>query len=313
MSRTAAALLLAIAVVAVAAPWLSPRPPDLQEDVAGGRNLPPLTRAHAVAVAPHRTWIVTSMSRTGAGWSFLRSGARVEVPDADVVAPPEPRFYLLGTDGLGRDLTSRLLHGARHSFGIAAVCVLLSLVLGSAVGSAAALAGGWTDMALMRGVDALICLPRLVVFFACAAVLPPSTLLTVLVLAATTWTHPARLVRSEILALRGSDLAASALAVGCSRVRLVLAHLLPATGSILAVTAALRLADTILLESALSFLGLGTPAPAVSLGDILASGREGLAEASWIILWPGLLIAAVVAGLRSVASSFWTASEPASV
>jgi peptide/nickel transport system permease protein len=306
-------VLAAIVLLALASPWIAPRHPELQEDVAGARLLPPLTRAHALSISPHRTWIVTGLLRTPAGWEFDRAGRRQALAGGALLADPAPRFYLFGTDALGRDLASRLLFGARHSAGVAALCAGLALLLGIAVGAAAGLAGGLWDAVLMRGVDLLMSIPRLLVVVVCAALFRPSTPLLVLVLGATTWTGLARIARAETLAFRESGPALAARAAGTSGPRLVLRHLLPQIGPIVAVFAALRFADTVVLESGLSFLGLGAPPPAVSLGDLIASGRESLAEAWWVAAAPGLLITAIVLSLRATAGGLLRLEDPPSL
>ncbi len=307
------AALVLILLLAAAAPWLAPRPPDLQEDVAGARYLAPFTRAVALQIDADHVRIGTSPRPTAGGWEYTRAGRRERVDATDLPEPPSPRFYLLGTDGLGWDLASRLLYGARHSVGIAALGALLALLLGVGVGSAAGLAGGWADALLMRGVDVLRSVPRLLVYLLCATLFRPSTVLLVLVLGATTWTELARLVRIEMLALRRSDLASAPRASGASPARILGRHLLPQIAPLLVVSAALRFADTVLLESALSLLGLGSPPPAVSLGGLIASGREALAEAWWIVAWPGALISLLVVALRSTASRLVGASDPPSL
>lgn len=303
----------AVLLLALAGPWIAPYPPDRQEDVAGARLLPPLTRAHAIPAPPHRTLIVTHLDRTPAGWAFDRAGRRETLAAAALAAPPAPRFYLLGTDTLGRDLLSRLLHGARHTVGLAILCVALALVVGVAAGASAGLAGGVWDQILMRGVEVLMTVPRLLLVLVCAALFDPSIPLLVLVLGGTTWTGLARLARAETMAFRESGPAQSARAAGATASRLLLRHLIPQIAPILAVFAALRFADTVVLESALSLLGLGAPPPAVSLGDVLASGRAALHEAWWVPAAPALLIVAIVLAVRSSTRGLARLQEPPSV
>ena len=307
------AAVITLFLIVTAAPLLAPADPDAQEDPAGARYLPPLTRAHALRLEGHRVLVVTRLRATGNGWEFQRAEQQESLPAAALEGPPERRFYLLGTDALGRDLTSRILFGARQSLGIAALSVALALVLGIGVGSAAGYLGGWWDAALMRGVDALMSIPRLLIYLMCAALFPPSTLLLVLVLGGTTWTGLARLVRAGVMSTIKSDLGLQARALGSRPLRLVLLHLLPQMAPVLVTTATLRFADTLLLESALSLLGLGSPPPAVSLGGIMGSGRDVLAEAWWVVAWPGLAIAVTVAALRAAAADLFRLTDPPSL
>ena len=303
----------AIVAAGLAAPWIAPHDPDLMEDVAGARYLGPLTSAWALQSDPQRIWIVTSLKRTPAGWSFQRAGRNVEIAAAAMLRTPERRLYLLGTDALGRDLASRLLFGARRTLWITSICVALSLILGVGIGAASGLAGGWWDTIMMRGVDILMSIPRLVILMVCAALLRPSDLTLILVLAATTWTGLARIVRAEILALGRGEMVLAARAAGASPLRLLAAHMVPSLAPILAVTASLRFADTVLLESALAFLGIATPASAVSLGAVISSARDGLGEASWVVAAPGLLITVLVITVRSTVASLFRLPDPPSV
>lgn len=305
--------LSAVLLFAFAGTWLSPRPPDLQEDVAGARYLPPLTRARAVQVDPDHVWIVTAATRTSEGWKARHGDRWVTLTDEQMRDLSWPRLYVLGTDGLGRDLASRLLFGIRHSVIVATLAVALALVLGTAVGAVAGLAGGSWDSLVMRSVDVVLAVPRLVVFLLCATFFRPSTALLVAILGVTTWPGLARLVRTEMLSLKGSDLRQSARATGCSALRTTVVHLLPQMAPVLGVTAALRFADTILLESALSFLGVGAAPPAVSLGGIIASARDNLAAAWWAALLPGAVLAGLVIAVRSTVSALVRSSEPPSV
>jgi peptide/nickel transport system permease protein len=191
--------------------------------------------------------------------------------------------------------------------------VAVALVVGVGAGASAGLAGGWWDRILMRGMEVLAAIPRLVLVLVCAALFTPSLPLLVLVLGGTTWTGLARLARAETLAFRDSGPAQSARAAGATAARLLLRHLVPQIAPLLVVFAALRFADTIVLESALALLGLGVPPPAVSLGDVLASGREALHEAWWVPAAPALLLAAIVLAVRSAARGLIRLQDPPSV
>ena len=311
--RWAPAWLAALFLAGIAATRLAPSPPDWQEDVAGARYLPPLTRACALPLPQERTWIVRDLRPIANGYEYLRAGRRESISTDALAGPPAARFYLLGTDSLGRDLASRLMYGIRYSLGVAALSVLLALLVGIAVGLVAGTGGGVWDATLMRAVDAIRCIPRVLLFLVCASLFPASGLMLVLILGLTTWTGLARIVRGEMRLLMRSELATAARASGASPARVALVHLLPQIAPLLAVNTALRFADTILLESALSLVGLGAPPPAVSLGSIMASGRDALAEAWWVAAWPGLLIATSVLALRSAAVSSARSADPPSV
>jgi peptide/nickel transport system permease protein len=311
--HTGPGALVLILAAALAAPWLTPFPPEQQEDPAGARFLPPLSRAHALRLEPHRVRIVTGLRRVADGWQYDRAGSRLRVAGGDLLEPPEPRFYVLGTDALGRDLASRLLHGLRHSVVLAGLATGLALFLGTLLGAGAAMGGRRWDALLTGGADAFRAVPRVLVYLLCAALFAPSTLLLVAVLGGTTWTGVSRLVRARVLALRRSDLVLAAQAAGAAPARQLFVHLLPQLGPLLVASAALRFADTVLLESALALLGLGSPPPAVSLGDILASGRESFGQAWWVTLWPGLLIAGIVLTLRSATADLFRSPDPASL
>ena len=308
--KTLAAIVLGLAL---AGPLLVPAGADRDDDPAGARYLPPMTRAHAVPMRSGGARIVTSLSRVDGGWAARRAGAAVVIPDAEVAGPPAPHLYLLGTDGLGRDLLDRMLRGARHSVLVAGAGVAVALLLGVLVGTVAGLARPGGEAVLMRVTDVLLATPRFLVYLLCAALFGPSTLLVVAVVGLTTWPSLARLVRASTRALRGQEGILAARAAGCSPARLVVRHILPALEPAIAVTAALRFADTIRLEAALSFLGVGSPPPAVSLGAIVASGRGVLGEAWWVAAWPGLAIAALVLAVRSAVSRPSSLAEPPSV
>jgi peptide/nickel transport system permease protein len=295
--RTGLLVRALVGVAALIAPSLAPLAPQVQEDVVGARYLPPLTLAHLVPGGP-REQVVTGLERVADGW-VARRGTRTLVLDAEQARAARARFYLLGTDGLGRDLASRAAHGLRHSFVVGGLSVVLAVVFGIAVGAVAALAGRLTDAVLMRAVDVVLAVPRLVLFLLLATLLRPSFALLVLVLGATGWPPLARLVRGGLLAWRNSELEQSAVAGGGSRLRVALCHLLPQVWPVVAVSAALLFAETVLLESALAFLGLGAPSPSVSLGDVIASGRDGFPRAWWVVLFPSALLVALVLAVRS--------------
>jgi peptide/nickel transport system permease protein len=224
---------------------------------------------------------------------------------ADVVAqrflPPfttddHGGFHLLGTDRFGRDIFARTMLAARISLVIGILGSLLAGGVGIAVGALSAWRGGLTDRLLMGAADALLAIPRLILLLVCAALWRPGIPTVVAVLVGTGWMAVARLVRAEVLGIRARPFVESAAALGASPSRIPLRHILPnALGSaIVAIT--LGVGGAILLESGLSFLGLGVQPPQPSWGNMIADGRDAIVIAPWVALAPGLaLIITVVA------------------
>jgi peptide/nickel transport system permease protein len=223
----------------------------------------------------------------------------------DVVAarllPPFARdaaghFHLLGTDGFGRDLFVRMMLAGRLSLAIGVVGALLAVVLGTLIGATAAWVGGAVDAVAMAITDAMLSVPRLVLLLLCAALWRPGGAMVVAVLVATGWMSAARLVRGEVLGVRKRQFVEAATALGAPSLRVLSRHVMPnAIGpAIVAVT--LGVGNAILLESGLSFLGLGVQPPQPSWGNMIAGGRDVIVIAPWVAIAPGLaLIITVVA------------------
>jgi peptide/nickel transport system permease protein len=203
-------------------------------------------------------------------------------------------FHLLGTDRLGRDVWSRLAYGARVSLGVGVLAVLLSVSIGVLVGAASALARGPVATALVALTDFALAIPRVVLLLLLAALWSPSVSLVVLVLGLTGWMTVARLVYAEARALLGRPFVDAALALGATRRRLLVRHLVPNVATPVIVTAALGVGNAILLEAGLSFLGMGVQPPAPSWGNMIASGRDALVNAPWVAAAPGVALVLVV-------------------
>ncbi len=266
------------------------------------RDLPPLARVQAIRFSDGALRYVNELREAGDGGIDFRRGQRWQHAGPDDLATEwnvRPRF-LLGTDGFGRDLLSRLIHGGRISIAIGILGALMALTLGSLVGLVSGLAGGWIDSLLMRFTDVVLSVPRLFLVLLLVALYRPSLWTTVVVLGGTTWMAAARLVRGEVLSLRERDFVQAARAAGAPPLRLGLLHLLPAALVPVIVEGTLRVGDTILLEAALSYLDLGVRPPMPSWGNIIADGRHNLIGAWWISTLPGLAIAATVISLNYV-------------
>lgn len=212
-----------------------------------------------------------------------------------VLEAPNAAFWL-GTDGLGRDVLSRLLYGARTSLSVGVVAVGLATGLGILVGVAAALGGRWMDAALMRFTDVMLCFPTIFLILAVIAFLSPSLLNVMIVIGATGWMGTARLVRAEVLTLRGRAFVDAAKLAGVGRVRLALRHVLPNAMPPILTSMSLGLAAAILTEAGLSYLGLGVQPPVPSWGAMLTEGKGVIEAAWWLITFPGVAIIVAVLG-----------------
>lgn len=196
----------------------------------------------------------------------------------------------LGTDQLGRDILSRVLHGATTTLSISLASVMLGAALGVLIGLVSGYFGGIADRLLMRIVDIQLALPLLLLALLVIAVLGPSVLNIVIVLALTGWIPFARVTRGQVLSLKERDFILSARVIGTSPLGIMFRNILPNVASPLLVVGTLEFARIILLESALGFLGLGVQPPSPSWGRMLSEGRGYISDAWWVVLFPGLAI-----------------------
>lgn len=227
------------------------------------------------------------------------------------LAPPgEGR--ILGADDLGRDVASRLLHGARVSLAVGFSVAFLAALVGAALGAWAGYAGGATDALLMRLTDVVMAFPGILLVIALAAVLGPSVSNTILILTATGWTGFARLMRAEVLRLKEYEFCEAARALGASPARVLFRHVVPNALSPLLVQAAFAVAGAVMAESALSFLGLGVPPPAPSWGEMLSSARETMALAPHLMVFPTLAVASAVAAFTLLGEGLRRTLDPKS-
>ncbi len=218
--------------------------------------------------------------------------------------------HLLGTDGLGRDLFSRLLHGSRLTLGTALLAALLVTVLGLLVGTLAGYAGGIVDTFLMRVVDVVLAIPGLVLALAVAGLFTPSLLAVMLGLVTIWWAGYARVVRALILGLRGRPFVEAARSVGASEGRVLLRHVLPGVISPVVVLATLDIGQLVLVISGLTFLGLGAPPPTPEWGAMLNDGRVYFLSDPHVVLIPGVAISLAVLGFNLLGDGIRDALDP---
>ncbi|MEZ4745156.1 MAG: ABC transporter permease [Calditrichia bacterium] len=208
--------------------------------------------------------------------------------------------HWFGADKFGRDVFSRVLHGGRISLFIAAVVVIGAVVIGGSYGAVAGYFGGWVDALFMRIVDALLAFPVIFLTVTCMALFGSGLFWLVAVLIFTGWMDIARLVRAEVHALKQQPFVIRAHASGIPAVSVIFRHLLPNVLKTLQAAIILRTADIIVIESALSFLGLGVQPPTASWGGIMSDGMSALGDAWWLSVFPGMAIFATTLGLNLV-------------
>jgi peptide/nickel transport system permease protein len=221
--------------------------------------------------------------------------------------------HFLGTDLLGRDMLARILAGGRTSMLIGVCAVAVSCVIGVTLGAVAAEWGGWLDEVLMRIADVQLAIPFILLAVAVLLLAGGSDLNLVLVLGISGWVVLARVVRSELLHVRELDFVQASRALGGGRRHVIVRDLLPNVTGLILVTATFQLAEFILLESALSFLGIGIQPPQVSLGSILADGQNYLTTAWWIATFPGVAITTLILGVNLVGDSAGDSADPRAV
>lgn len=308
-----AAILVALYVSAIAAPWCAPYDHTLQH-----RTMP-YSPPHPVRVNPPSRWHESILY--GHPMRLVDGPRRIYEADMAVRVPlrwfhrghllttpaDAPQLFLLGTDGLGRDLLSRILHGGRVSLFVGVIGVAISLTLGVFIGSFAGYMGGRVDSAIMRIVEIEMSLPSFYFLLALAAAIPDDISSTatffaiVILMSFIRWAGFARIIRGLAASLRENAYVDAARALGASRWRILTRHIIPGTFSYTVVAATLSIPGFILGESALSLLGLGIQEPQASWGNLLADAQnvQNLVRYPWILI-PGLFIFATIMAFNFV-------------
>ena len=220
--------------------------------------------------------------------------------------------HWMGTDGLGRDVLSRMLHGGRISLLVGLVAVGISTAIGILLGAIAGFYRGWIDVIIMRLVDVMLSIPSFFLILAVIAFLTPSIINIMIVIGLTSWMGVTRLVRAEFLSLCEREYVLASRTLGARDYRLIFTHLLPNSLTPIIVSAVLGVAGAVLMESGLSFLGLGVQAPQASWGNILTDGKEYIQFAWWLSLFPGLAILITVLGYNLLGEGLRDALDPRS-
>lgn len=230
-------------------------------------------------------------------------------------APLAPSAHWpLGTDALGRDVWARLAHGAGHSLWVAGLATAVASMFGATVGVIAGYRGGAVDDVAMRSVDVALTVPALLLAALLAAVMHSAGVdqdrALIVTLAALGWTTSARVIRGQVRIVRGSDYVLAARALGAGATRVIVRHIMPAVGGLLAAVTTLALAQNLILEAALGYLGLGAPPPAPSWGRMLAEGQPHLTQAPWLVLAPGLAIVITITAANLLGNGLRNALDP---
>ncbi len=218
--------------------------------------------------------------------------------------------HLLGTDELGRDHLARLLHGGRVTLAVGLFAMAVAIVVGTFVGTAAAFFSGWTDAILMRFTDAMMAIPSFFLVLVAITVIGNSPTMVVLVIGLTSWMVVARVVYGEVLSYRHREFVDAAHALGARRLRVVLRHVLPMTLPSLIVSATLGVAFAILIETAISYLGLGIQPPIASWGNMLQNAQQYIWLSPALAVWPGVLTMLTVLAYNLVGDGLRDALDP---
>ncbi len=240
---------------------------------------------------------------------FISKEDPAKINIKNILSPPS-REHWMGTDELGRDVYSRIIYASRVSLNVGFVAVGISIVIGVMIGAISGYYGGALDDALMRFTDIMLSIPTFFLILAVIAFLGPNLFNIMLIIGVTTWMGVARLIRAQFLATLEMDYITAARALGASDARIISWHLLPNTLSPVYVSAILGVAGAILVESSLSFLGLGVQPPTPSWGNMLTAGKDNIEIAWWLSFFPGAAILITVLGYNLLGEGLRNMLDP---
>lgn len=230
--------------------------------------------------------------------------------DRHAILSPPSFNHMLGTDDLGRDVLSRMIYGSRVSLFVGFTAVGISVIIGIIIGGLSGYFGGIIDSICMRFVDIMLSIPTFFLILAVITFLEPGIYNIMIVIGLTSWMGVARLIRAEFLSCHRHEYILAVKAFGASELRVMLRHMLPNSLSPVIVSAVLGVASAVLIESALSFLGIGVQSPTPSWGNILSAGRDNIEIAWWLSFFPGAAILITVAGYNLLGEGLRDALDP---
>lgn len=268
-----------------------------------------LTRLSGNRMAMSGLVIVLILFSTSILAGYLAPYPPSDIDTTNILAPPS-WDHLMGTDILGRDVLSRIIYGSGVSLSVGFVAVGISTLIGVALGAISGYYSGLADRIIMRFVDVMLCFPSFFLILAVIAFVGPSIWNIMVVIGITSWMGVTRLVRAEFLSIRERDFVQAAIAQGASDSRIIFLHILPNAMAPILVAATLGVASAVLIESGLSFLGIGVQPPDPSWGNMLTEGKDNIEIAWWLSLFPGLAILITVMGYNMLGEGIRDSFDP---